>query len=74
MNKERRKKIANVISKLEDLNNEIDSIREEEQDTFDSIPENLQESENGQLMQEAIENLENAFSDVESALESLNEI
>ena len=44
MNKARRKEIQKAIEKIEDL---VQQIRDDEEDAFNSMPEGLQESENG---------------------------
>ena len=53
MNKARRKEIQKAIEKIEDL---VQQIRDDEEDAFNSMPEGLQESENGLVSQEAQEN------------------
>lgn len=84
MNKDRRKRIdaalkdlGLITGKLEDLRNEIEAIRDEEQEAFDALPESFQEGDRGQVMQEAIDALEGALDgldvdtdDVTSALEA----
>lgn len=44
---------------------ELDSIKEQCQDSLDNMPEGLQEGDIGQLLQERIDNLEYAISDLE---------
>ena len=56
MNKERRKKLACVISKLQDNASILMAIQEEEQMAFDNLPEGLQTSEKGEKMEEAVSN------------------
>lgn len=74
MNNDRRKRIDAMISRLEEIRDEIDAIREEEQDAFDNMPESLQNSERGDMAQEAISNLENVDVDeIISYLESAKE-
>lgn len=74
MNNERRARINAIISQLQEINNEIESIRDDEQDAFDDMPEGLQQSERGERAQEAISNLEYAtLDDVISYLESAAE-
>jgi hypothetical protein len=73
MNNNRRKAISRVIEQLEIIKNDIEVILDEEQDSFDSMPENLQDSERGQVSQDAIDNLESAVDSIEEVLESLNE-
>ena len=50
---------------------QIEDIRDQEQDAFDNLPESLQESERGDAMSEAIDNLESAMESVEEARDSL---
>ena len=45
---------------------ELSSIRDETQDSLDNMPEGLQEGDTGQLLQERIDNLEYAISDLEA--------
>jgi hypothetical protein len=74
MNAQGRKEIAKYIASLEEIKNNLDSMREEEEDKFDNMPEGIQESERGEDMQEAIENLEEAVSNLEDTIDILNEI
>ena len=71
MNGNRRKRIQIVINGLNVLLDDIQSLLEEEQNAYDALPESLQEAERGELMQEAIDNLDAASSGVEEAVESL---
>lgn len=71
MNGNRRKRIQIVINGLNVLLDDIQSLLEEEQNAYDALPESLQEAERGELMQEAIDNLDAASSSVEEAIESL---
>lgn len=57
MNKQRRLLIADIKDRLNDLKEEIDDIRQEESDAYENLPEGIQESERGQAMYEAAENL-----------------
>ena len=41
MNKERRKQLDEIISKLEDIKQDIVSLQDEEQEYFDNMPEAL---------------------------------
>ncbi|NBT31696.1 MAG: hypothetical protein EBT13_07275 [Rhodobacteraceae bacterium] len=85
MNKDRRNRIATAISELEallndkiaDIRMEIESLRDEEQEAFDNLPESLQYAERGQAMEEAINNLDYALDALgedifQEAIENLN--
>lgn len=50
----------------DDLVGELESLRDECQDSLDNIPEQLQEGASGQLLQERIDGLESAINELES--------
>ena len=52
----------------------METLKDEEQDAFDAIPESLQASERGEKSQEAIDALDNAMSEAESARDNLDAI
>ena len=74
MNKERRKKIEEIAVKLDALQTEITEVQSEEQDTFDNMPENLQQGEKADAMQAAIDSMEDAISHLDDAINALGEI
>ena len=72
MNKVRRKELTDLLEKFEsiqslllDLKDGLQSVRDEEQDAFDNMPESLQESERGEKMNTAIDALDEAISYIE---------
>ena len=72
MNANRRKNISQIIDKIAELDSlkqqiseMIEDVRNEEEESLDCLPESLQESERGEKMQEAIDNLDNALYEVE---------
>lgn len=72
MNAQRRKALAELmdrISKLESDRDEIkdalETLRDEEQESFDNMPEGLQQGDRGQAMEEAIGALDDAISNLE---------
>lgn len=72
MNNDRRGRIANCVAQLLDLDDriatlieEIEGIRDDEQDAFDGMPESLQNGGPGERSQDALSALENAISDLE---------
>lgn len=75
MNNSRRKTLANICNQLELLKEELQlDIIDVEQESFDNMPENFQESERGQKMEETISFLEDAFCELESAIDNINTI
>ena len=64
MNKLRRKSLAEVIAKLEELDSlrqeameMLQGVLDEEQEAYDNMPESLQYSERGEQMQEYIDSM-----------------
>ena len=74
MNKNRRNMLSKCIAKLVDLINEIENIKQDEELSFDNLPENLQSSMRGENMEEAIEYLDNSLDNLNSALDELESI
>ena len=74
MNKQRRKAIEKVVSTLENMLEELDGIREEEQDAYDNLPESIQDSERGETMYENIDTLDTSYADLESIIDNLQEL
>jgi uncharacterized coiled-coil DUF342 family protein len=73
MNKDRRARIQALLNKLEDIKEDIDFIKDEEQEYYDNMPENFQMGEKGDKAQEAIDNLDYAYSSIEEVVEYLEE-
>lgn len=71
MNNPRRKRIDRVHELLEEQLEELNALRDEEEEAYDNLPESLQETERGEAMQEAIDNLDSAVSSIEEAIEAL---
>lgn len=74
MNKQRRKEISAVITKLENIKEELENILGDEQDYYDNIPENLQMSERADQSSEAIDIMEDAISSIEDITDQLEEV
>lgn len=66
MNKARRKQLEDLIEQLSVIKESIEAVLEEEQEAFDNLPEGIQESERGEVMQENIDNLQTAADSLES--------
>lgn len=68
MNRTRREAIDDLIEQLENIQQQIEALKDEEQTVYDNLPETLQYSERGETITEAIDNLESAESSVEEAI------
>lgn len=87
MNKQRRKELNAMIGPIEELFAKIESLKEDlqpildaEDEAYNNLPESMQESEKGQLMEaakgameEALNYLDEAATALESAKEQIEE-
>ena len=70
MNKARRKEIDSVIEALEEAKEQLEVIRDDEQDYFDNMPESFQYAEKGEAAEEAISNLDYAIDQIDEVIEN----
>lgn len=68
MNIERRREIAKIADRITELNDlrdqikdDLETIRDEEQEYFDNMPESFQNADRGQLAQQAVNSLDEAI-------------
>ena len=73
MNNERRKSINNLINLIDDARAQLETVKDEEQEAYDNLPEGLQQADRGQASEQAISALEDAISSLEDAVGSLEE-
>ena len=74
MNANRRKRLNEVAVKLRELTEVVNEIGGEEQEAFDNMPEQLQESERGEKMEDTINELEDISDLLEDAVSSIENI
>ena len=74
MNKNRRQQLKKWIEKMDSIKSELESILSDEENYFDSMPENLQGSMNGMNSEESIDKMNDAIVCIEEAIESIEEI
>lgn len=58
MNNTRRKQIDDAVALIEQARSIIETVTADESDAYENMPENLQLSERGEAVQEAVNNLE----------------
>lgn len=73
MNKARRKELERALELLEEAKAIIEQCHEEEQEGFDNLSEGLQQSENGQKIEAAADNLLCALDEFDTITEYINE-
>jgi len=74
MNKYKRRRLTDAVSKLEEASVIVTDVCDEEQSSYDNMPESLQSSENGSVMEDAISEMTDAISSIDEAIQSLNNI
>ena len=72
MNKERRKRIQEIVDNLEEIKGRINEIQEEERECFDNLSEGLQQTERGQGYEAAAESLSEAEMNVDDVISALD--
>ena len=74
MNKERRNKINALKEQIDEIKSDLENIKCDEEISYDSIPDNLKESDRAQNSENAIDALDKAINSLEEAVSSLEEI
>lgn len=74
MNKQRREALLRIADDLESVKNDLVSVREEEQEAFDNLPESLQYSARGDAMEEAVSEMDDIESDIDDLIGRISEL
>jgi hypothetical protein len=73
MNDSRRKRLEAASQLISQAISSIEEVREEEQEAFDNLPENMQEGEKGEAIETAINTLDDALSALTEALSGIDD-
>lgn len=74
MNNQRRKRLKDAIKLLEQARSIIDSVRDEEEESYDNLPEGLQDSEKGGTMLDNMDVLEEQGESIGEIISELEEV
>lgn len=74
MNRERRTKLRHVIARLESCNNDLSAIKDAEDQARENTPENLQGGEAYCVSEEISDKIDEALSDIQEAVDTLEDI
>lgn len=72
MNNKRRKTIALVINSLENLSADLEDVAQEESDAYENMPESIQQSDRGSIIEDNIYNLEDCISQINDVIDTLS--
>jgi len=73
VNAQRRKALATIVATLEAAATDLEALRDEEQDYYDSMPEGLQGSERGEMAEASYEAMSEAVDAISQAVEAMGE-
>lgn len=80
MNKERRKQLKEAVTlltdaqeKIQEASSIVETCKDEEEESYDNLPEGVQDSERGEAMEENASQLDDAMSELESIGDSVGE-
>ena len=74
MNKIRRQQLRKWLEDIEAIKSELESICSDEEDYFNNMPENLQNSIRGTDSEEAIDHMNDAVSSIEEAISIIEDM
>lgn len=74
MNKKQRKQLQDLCSQVGDIKCEVETIRDEEQEKIDNLPDSLQGSSKEDEYQEGIDALEEIISSLEETIDNFGEV
>lgn len=73
MNKDRRKQLDVISQILANAREQIEALRDEEQDYYDNMPEGIQSGEKGEAAEAAVSAMDDAISSIEEAEQYLTD-
>lgn len=71
MNKIRRKQLSDIMDKIAEVQELLESVRDEEQEAMDNMPESLQASERYTTMSDAVESMDLALYSLQEAADNI---
>lgn len=74
MNKIRKGELMSIVSELETLRDRLGTVRYDESEAYDNMPEGLQCSERGEQMSENVDNLDEAYDSLDEVISNLQDV
>lgn len=74
MNKQRRKQLAEASALLAQVQEIIESVKDDEQEAHDNLPDSIQYGEKGQQMEEYINALDEAYGQCDDLVSIIDDI
>ena len=73
MNNDRRKELRNAVALMAEAFNIVENIKQEEEESFDNLPESLQEGERGDMMQQYISVMDDVIVLMEESMQRIED-
>ena len=74
MNEGRRKRLGDAVKAISEAQSIVDQVKDDEQEAFDNLPENIQSGDKGTTMEQTIETLEEISSNLGDAISELENV
>lgn len=74
MNAERRKRLTDAIAYINKAVQIIEDVRDDEQDSFDNLPESIQSGDRGMLMEECIQGMDEVLEGLDSCISDIEDV
>ena len=74
MNKQRRKLAEQYIGQLQEIKENIESLKDEEEEAYNNLPDGIQCSERGDEISDMMDHLGDASDSIGDAIDYLNEV
>ena len=74
MNAERRKQIAEALTKIGEAKTTLEIVRDEEEEAKEALPEQFQDGERGDKMQAANDAMEESIDDIDTITDRLENL
>ena len=74
MNKQRRKRLTEAFEKVAEAMEILEAVKEEENESYENLPDNFRDGDRGQEMQGYIEMLEEAYNYLDDANSVIEQI
>lgn len=74
MNKYRRIELKRIISELETLKGRVESVKDEEEQCLDALPDSLRYGENGDKMELNVSDLDDCVDNISDVIDKITEV
>jgi len=74
MNKARREQVKKVVDYIESAYIMLDGIKDDEEYAFNNLPDGIQESERGEIMEQNVDTMDDCINELWDIVDALNEM